>query len=124
MRRPHPAGRALEAVTPLMEKLTALEANALQGRSLSVVALAAELAATCAAVARDAMALILEQAALGSFEEATFGSAPRAIEPRSTWGRRNCPSLRCWLAVFLCHHFYEPKPLLIETSASTNSCKF
>lgn len=63
MRRPHPAGRALEAVTPLIETLTALEATALQGRSLSVVALAAELAATCAAVARDAMALILEQAA-------------------------------------------------------------
>lgn len=63
MRRPQPAGKALEAVRPLMETLTALEATALQGRSLSVVAMAAALAATCAGVARDAMALILEQAA-------------------------------------------------------------
>jgi hypothetical protein len=63
MRRPHAAGRALEALTPLIEKLSALEATALDGRALSVVTLATELAATCAAVARDAMALILEQAA-------------------------------------------------------------
>ena len=63
MRHPHAAGRALEALTPLREKLIALEATALEGRSLSVVTMATELAATCAAVARDAMTLILEQAA-------------------------------------------------------------
>lgn len=63
MRRPHAAGRALEALTPLRETLTALEATALEGRSLSVVTMATELAATCAGVAREAMALILAQAA-------------------------------------------------------------
>jgi len=63
MRRPHAAGRALEALTPLIEQLTALETLALEGRAVSVVAMAAQLAAACAAVARQAMALILEQAA-------------------------------------------------------------
>lgn len=63
MRRPQAAGKTLEAVKPLIEKLTALEAKALEGSSMSVVAMAAELAATCVEVARDAMTLILDQAA-------------------------------------------------------------
>jgi len=63
MRRPQAAGSILEAVKPLTEKLTALEAKALQGGSISVVAMAAELAATCIVVARTAMTLVLEQAA-------------------------------------------------------------
>jgi hypothetical protein len=53
----------VEAVKPLMGTLTALEARALEGRSISVVALAAELEATCRDVARTAMTLLLEQAA-------------------------------------------------------------
>jgi len=53
----------LEAVKPLIEKLSMLEAKALEGSSMPVVAMAAELDATCRAVARSAMRLILEQAA-------------------------------------------------------------
>ena len=63
MRRPHATGKALEAVKPLMEKLAALEKHALEGHAMSVVAMAAELAATGRDVAREAMTLILEQAA-------------------------------------------------------------
>jgi hypothetical protein len=63
MRRPQPVGRILEAVGPLIEKLTALEAKALEGSSMPVVAMAAELDATCRDVARNAMMLLLDQAA-------------------------------------------------------------
>jgi len=64
MRRPHAAGKSLEAVKPLLEKLAALEATALQGGAVPVAAMTVQLAVACAAAARDAMALVLEQAAL------------------------------------------------------------
>lgn len=63
MRRPQAAGSTLEAVKPLIEKLTALETKALEGSSMPVVAMAAELEATCRDVARKAMTLLLDQAA-------------------------------------------------------------
>ena len=63
MRRPQPAGTTLEAVKPLVEKLAALEEKALQGGCMSVVAMAAELVATCIEVAREGMRLVLKQAA-------------------------------------------------------------
>src|SRR4030042_863003 len=63
MRHPHGPGKALEALGPLIEKLTELEADALQGRSKPVVTMAAELSAASATMAHAAMALILEQAA-------------------------------------------------------------
>lgn len=63
MRRPDAPGRIMEAVKPLMQKLAELETRALEGRAMPVVAMARELAATCTAVARLAMELILEQAA-------------------------------------------------------------
>jgi hypothetical protein len=46
-----------------MEKLTALETRALEGSTMPVVAMAAELEAACRDVARTAMTLLLEQAA-------------------------------------------------------------
>lgn len=64
MRRPYAVGKSLEAVKPLLDKVTALEAKALQGGSVPVAVMAAELAVACAAAARRAMALVLEQAAL------------------------------------------------------------
>lgn len=63
MRRPHASGKALEAVNPLIEKLTELEGMALQGHAMPVVSIAAQLAASGTAVARAAMTLILDQAA-------------------------------------------------------------
>ena len=63
MKRPQAVGKVLEALQPLMAKLTALEQRALTGDALPVVTLAAELADACRDVAREAMTLLLEQAA-------------------------------------------------------------
>jgi len=63
MRHPQAAGKVQEAVKPLTEKLAMLEQRALDGNPMPVVALAAELTAACREVAREAMTLILEQAA-------------------------------------------------------------
>ena len=63
MKRPEPAGRSLQALQPLLQKLAALEERALQGASMSVVAMAAELASVFTTVGREAMELVLDQAA-------------------------------------------------------------
>ena len=63
MKRPEPAGRSLQALQPLIQKLTALEERALQGACMSVVAMAAELETALVAVGQEAMELVLDQAA-------------------------------------------------------------
>ena len=68
MKRPEPAGRSLQALQPLVQKLAALEQRALQGASMSVVAMAAELASILTTVGREAMALVLDQAARAQAE--------------------------------------------------------
>jgi hypothetical protein len=64
MRQPQAVGRILEALEPLRKKLMEWEASALEGHAMSVVEMSAELAVTSREVARQSMALLLEQAAL------------------------------------------------------------
>jgi hypothetical protein len=91
MRRPHTAGRILEALTPLTTQLTALEALALAGGSLSVVTVATRLAAACGAVARHAIALLLELAAAAEPTSAPCAcggqAASHGFESRTFVGR-------------------------------------
>jgi hypothetical protein len=63
MRRPDVAGLTLQALEPLVQKLTELETQALRGDSMSVVTLGAVLATTLATVGRSAMELVIQQAA-------------------------------------------------------------
>jgi hypothetical protein len=63
MKRPQPATYALQALQPLIDKLSALEQRALQGDALSVVAMSAELSDALRATGRGAMERLLDQAA-------------------------------------------------------------
>lgn len=63
MKRPKPPGKTLQALRPLIEKLTALEEKALRGESMPIVEMGKVLADTFRAVARDVMELTLDQAA-------------------------------------------------------------
>jgi hypothetical protein len=64
MRRPKVAGLTLQALEPLVQKLTDLEQQALRGESMSVVTLGAALATTLSTVGRRAMEFVIQQAAL------------------------------------------------------------
>jgi hypothetical protein len=61
MRRPNVAGLTLQALEPLVQKLTELEQQALRGDSMSVVTLGAALATTLSIVGRRAMELVIQQ---------------------------------------------------------------
>ncbi len=63
MRRPNVAGLTLQALEPLVQKLTEIEQQALRGDSMSVVTLGTALATTLATVGRRAMELVIQQAA-------------------------------------------------------------
>lgn len=63
MRRPNAAGTILQALDPVIQKLTCLEEQALRGEAMPVVEMASQLAATLAVVARQAIGLVLDQAA-------------------------------------------------------------
>jgi hypothetical protein len=63
MKRPKPVGRSLQALQPLIHKLKALEEGALQGVTIPVAVMTRELAGVFAAVGREAMELVLDQAA-------------------------------------------------------------
>ena len=63
MRRPDVAGLTLQALEPLVQKLTEIEQQALRGECMSVVTLRAALATTLSTVGRIAMELVIQQAA-------------------------------------------------------------
>ena len=63
MRQPKAAGTTLQALDPLVQKLTYLEEQALGGEAVGVVEMASQLSATLKAVAGRVMELVLDQAA-------------------------------------------------------------
>lgn len=63
MRRPDAAGTTLQVLEPLVQKLTELEQLALRGEAVAVVALGAKLASLLAATGREAIEVLLRQAA-------------------------------------------------------------
>jgi hypothetical protein len=63
MQRPQPATYSLQALQPLIDKLSALEQQALQGVSMPVAAMSAVLADALRATGREVMERLLDQAA-------------------------------------------------------------
>src|SRR5512136_1623287 len=112
MRRPDVAGLTLQALEPLVQKLTQLEQQALRGDSMSVVTLGATLATTLATVGRRAMELVIQQAARAAdpgqvctcgrlakskgFERTTFVARFGRVEADRR--RNECACGRSWFA--------------------------
>ena len=63
MQRPHAAGAVLQALEPLAQKIAELELQALEGKATNIVSMMGELAKSLAAAGREAVELVLDQAA-------------------------------------------------------------